>query len=64
MVHLHPTHIVSAIYYGWDLQEIAKQFPEVSRYTKVGPTVPILPATSWELANKTFGLSKKKIQIK
>jgi len=60
VVHLHPTNIVSAIYAGWDLQVIAKQFPEVSRYTKVGPTVPILPATSFELANETFKAMKEK----
>jgi len=55
VVHVHPTHIVAAIYAGWDLQRIASEFPEVSRYTRVGPTVPILPATSLELANATAG---------
>jgi len=53
VVHLHPTNIVAAIYGGWNLQEIAAEFPEVSRYTKVGPSVPILPATSNELAAAT-----------
>jgi len=55
VVHVHPTHIVAAIYAGWDLQRIASEFPEVSRYTRVGPTVPILPATSPELARATAG---------
>jgi len=55
VVHVHPTHIVAAIYAGWDLQRIAGEFPEVSRYTRVGPTVPILPATSPELARATAG---------
>lgn len=53
VVHVHPTHIVAAIFAGWDLQEIAAEFPEVSRYTRVGPTVPKLPATSPQLAGAT-----------
>ena len=54
VVHLHPTHIVAAIYGGWDLQRIAYDFPEVSRYTRVGPSTPVLPATSHELASATY----------
>ena len=54
IVHLHPTNIIAAMYAGWDLQKLAEEFPEVSRYTKVGPTVPILPATSHELACATY----------
>ena len=46
VVHLHPTNIIAAMYAGWDLQKLASEFPEVSRYTKVGPTVPVLPVTS------------------
>ena len=42
------------MYAGWDLQHIAKEFPEVSRYTRVGPSVPVLPVTSSELAYATF----------
>jgi ribulose-5-phosphate 4-epimerase/fuculose-1-phosphate aldolase len=53
VVHVHPTHIVAAVYAGCDLQKIASEFPEVSRYTRVGPTVPVLPATSPELARGT-----------
>jgi len=53
VVHLHPTNIIAAMYAGWDLQELAAEFPEVSRYTKVGPTVPVLPVTSSELAFAT-----------
>ena len=53
VVHLHPTNIIAAMYAGWDLQELAAEFPEVSRYTKVGPTVPVLPVTSHELASAT-----------
>ena len=54
VVHLHPTNIIAAMYAGWDLQHIAKEFPEVSRYTRVGPSVPVLPVTSSELAFATF----------
>ena len=54
IVHLHPTNILAAMYAGWDLQDLSAEFPEVSRYTKVGPSVPILPVTSFELATATF----------
>ena len=54
VVHLHPTNIIAAMYAGWDLQHIANEFPEVSRYTKVGPSVPVLPVTSNVLAEETF----------
>ena len=61
VVHVHATHIVAAIYAGFDLQAISAEFPEISRYTRVGPTVPALPALSRELADGTadcFGLGK------
>jgi L-fuculose-phosphate aldolase len=54
VVHLHPTHIVAALFAGWDLQRLAISFPEVSRYTRVGPSVPVLPATSKDLAEGTY----------
>ena len=54
VVHLHPTNIIAAMFAGWNLQDLASQFPEVSRYTRVGPSVPVLPVTSAELANATF----------
>jgi L-fuculose-phosphate aldolase len=54
VVHLHPTHIVAAMFAGWDLQHLAGKFPEVNRYTRVGPTVPNLPAISTALAESTF----------
>lgn len=54
IVHLHPTNILAVMYAGWDLQDLAAEFPEVSRYTKVGPAVPILPVTSFELATATY----------
>jgi L-fuculose-phosphate aldolase len=61
VVHVHSTHIVAAIYAGVDLQAISLEFPEISRYTRVGPTVPALPALSRELADATaecLGLGK------
>ena len=54
VVHLHPTNIIAAMYAGWDLQSLAAEFPEVSRYTRVGPSVPVLPVTSKILAQETF----------
>lgn len=53
VVHVHATHCVAAMYAGWDLSQLAADFPEVFRYTKVGPNVPILPATSKELGDAT-----------
>lgn len=49
VLHLHPTYIVAAMYAGLDLQHIAKEFPEINRYTRVGPTVPIIEPISVEL---------------
>ena len=53
IVHAHPTHIIAAIYRGFDLQEICEQFPEIFRYTRVGPTVAALPAVTAELGEAT-----------
>lgn len=53
VLHVHATNIVAAMEAGWDLQEIANRFPEVNRYTKVGPNVPVLPAVSKELGEAT-----------
>lgn len=49
VLHLHPTYIVAAMYAGWNLQTLAEEFPEINRYTRVGPTVPIIPPISKEL---------------
>jgi L-fuculose-phosphate aldolase len=53
VVHVHATNIVAAMFAGWNLQLIAQQFPEIYRYTRVGPSVPVLPATSKDLATAT-----------
>lgn len=54
VVHLHPTYCIAAMHKGFDLADLAKQFPEVSRYTRVGLNVPVLPVTSDELAKATY----------
>ncbi len=61
VVHLHPTNIIAAMFAGWDLQDLASRFPEVSRYTKVGPSVPVLPVTSTELADATWQAMTKPV---
>lgn len=53
VVHLHPTNIVAALFAGFDLQAIARKFPELNRYTRVAKSVPVLPVTSKELADAT-----------
>jgi len=53
VVHAHPTHIIAAMYRGFDLPTICDQFPEIYRYTRVGPSVPVLPAVSKELGDAT-----------
>lgn len=51
VLHLHPTYTVAAIYKGIDLQDLLNEFPELSRYTTVAPTVPMIPPISQELAD-------------
>ncbi|MEC7109753.1 MAG: class II aldolase/adducin family protein [Planctomycetota bacterium] len=53
VVHAHPTHIVAAMYRGFDLPTICDHFPEIYRYTRVGDSVPTLPAVSDELGEAT-----------
>lgn len=54
VLHVHPTHVVAAMYAGWDLQKISEHFPELSRYTKVAKNVPVLPVTSKILGDITW----------
>tara|TARA_R100000700_G_C3121625_1_gene110363 strand:+ start:169 stop:741 length:573 start_codon:yes stop_codon:yes gene_type:complete len=54
VLHLHPTYTIAAMMAGHDLQALAAEFPEIYRYTKVAQNVPVLPATSPELAKHTF----------
>lgn len=52
VVHLHPTYIVAAMHAGIELNELVKDFPELSRYTKVAPNVGDVPPISQELADR------------
>ena len=51
VVHLHPTYCVAAMHAGIELGAIAKQFPELSRYTKVAHNVGDVSPISQELAD-------------
>lgn len=54
VLHLHPTYTIAAMRAGYDLSDLADEFPEVHRYTKVGHNVPVLPAVSEQLASRTY----------
>jgi L-fuculose-phosphate aldolase len=54
VVHLHPTYCVAAMHRGIELSELARDFPELSRYTRVGPNVPDVAPISQELADGCF----------
>jgi ribulose-5-phosphate 4-epimerase/fuculose-1-phosphate aldolase len=54
VVHLHPTYIVAAMHAGIQLNELVKDFPELSRYSSVAPNVGIVPPISQELADRCF----------
>jgi ribulose-5-phosphate 4-epimerase/fuculose-1-phosphate aldolase len=53
VVHLHPTYTIAAMMAGYDLQDLASQFPEVHRYTRVASNVGVHPACSSRLAIDT-----------
>lgn len=50
VIHLHPTFTISAMFAGMNLSDLAKSFPELSRYTKVGENTGIVPPLSKDLA--------------
>ena len=52
VVHLHPTYCVAAMHRGIELADLAKDFPELSRYTRVAPNVGDVPPISQELADR------------
>lgn len=60
VVHLHPTYTIAALHRGFNLQDLAAEFPEVSRYTRVGRNVRVLPVTSDILAKETFAAMTEK----
>lgn len=49
VTHIHPTYIVAAMHAGIELSELCKDFPELSRYTRVAPNVGDVPPISEEL---------------
>lgn len=51
VLHMHPTYTVAAMYRGIDISSLCRQFPELSRYSKIGPTVPMIPPITQELAD-------------
>jgi len=51
VVHLHPTYTIAAMHRGIVLQDLVKDFPELSRYTKVAPNVGDVAPISQELAD-------------
>ena len=61
VMHLHPTYCVAAMHRGVELSELARDFPELSRYTRVGANVPDVEPISQELADacfRSFGLDQ------
>ena len=62
VTHIHPTYIVSAMHAGIELSELVKDFPELSRYTRVAPNVGDVPPISQELGDQChekLGLDSK-----
>ena len=52
VMHLHPTYTIAAMHKGIVLQDLVKDFPELSRYTRVAPNVGDVPPISQELADQ------------
>jgi L-fuculose-phosphate aldolase len=52
VVHLHPTYCIAAMHKKIDLHTLVEHFPELGRYTKVGPTVPDVAPISQELGDQ------------
>lgn len=53
VLHMHPTYTVAAMYKGIDLQNLLNEFPELSRYTSIAPSVPKIEPITQELADAT-----------
>jgi L-fuculose-phosphate aldolase len=67
IMHFHPTYTTAAMYAGIDLPNLLNEFPELSRYTSVGPTVGILPPITQDLADaciKNIGFNDDTGEIK
>jgi len=54
VVHVHPTYCIAAMHAGIDLSTISDAFPELNRYTRVGPNVGDVPPISQQLADECF----------
>lgn len=54
VLHMHPTYTVAAMYKGIDLQNLLNEFPELSRYTSIAPSVPKIEPITQELADATM----------
>jgi L-fuculose-phosphate aldolase len=52
VTHIHPTYIVAAMHAGIELNDLTKDFPELSRYTRVAPNVGDVPPISQELGDQ------------
>lgn len=62
VTHIHPTYIVAAMHAGIELSELCKDFPELSRYTRVAPNVGDVPPISEELGfqcHEKLGLDQR-----
>jgi ribulose-5-phosphate 4-epimerase/fuculose-1-phosphate aldolase len=53
VLHMHPTYTVAAMYKGINLQNLLNEFPELSRYTSIAPSVPKIEPITQELADAT-----------
>ena len=51
VLHLHPTYTIAAMHRGIVLQDLVKDFPELSRYTRVAPNVGEVAPISQQLAD-------------
>jgi ribulose-5-phosphate 4-epimerase/fuculose-1-phosphate aldolase len=51
VMHLHPTYCVAAMHRGIELADLVREFPELSRYTRVAANVGMVPPISQELAD-------------
>jgi len=54
VMHFHPTYCVAAMHAGIELADLAQDFPELSRYTRVGKNVGDVAPISQELADQCF----------
>ena len=52
VLHLHPTYCIAAMHAGIDLHELMHDFPELSGYTKVAPTVEFVREKSVQLGDR------------